>query len=831
MRSRERFRVIDCRLLTLGLAAALTTVWQGCESCNPEPAEDAGEEQDAGRQDARQHDARLPDVAWPDTPRSDSTRTDARHQDATPRPDAVLSHPCTDGTHDCDANATCIPEGATYSCSCNAGYGGDGVTCEALDTKTWYVDCAQGSDTATGHASIDPLKTLGALNSRLAQTPLAGGHGVRLKRGVTCRGALTLPFNGSDPFATPVVVGAYGDAQAGRPVITGAVPITGTWTLVTNPTMNGIAITHLAGMPIYRLPAGVQVKQLFVDGTRTSIGRWDDAWSDGEMIRGTNWVIAGNTGTFSFPRAYPLQFGTTPGHQVLIRTQEWYWAKRRIIAIDHATQTVTFDNAPVQGFTVDEWTFPLLPEIAVGVELRNALNLLGGDGQWSFDTTTQDLHLWSQLAPGQRTIEASTGGHLLDAPSLPQAATLAIADLSLIRAGGDAIHIVGRGTVTIDNVQIEDANERGIFVRGSSDAQALQSITVTGCTVERSNGNGCATGAANDIAILDNTFTGNGRLGTQEEIGNMISSVSAGNLGTILVEGNRIVESGYAGIVVWYGGQATVRGNYVHGSCVHLNDCGAFYSNGQNQPAAAQLLIENNFIRRSVPSMRGSTWTNPLAAGVYLDHAASHATIRNNAVINHRSVIGAVHVGGGSFNRVENNTVYATTWPDMDVHCLSSMPRPQGNSTSQNVFYTQSVNQANVHLYDYCVPPLWNNGDPKMLNFGGNDRFLNPLNGYVMKKIGTGVDEFAPWWPDGYMISNYVTANTSESFSNVRLEVNETFAPRSVTLDTIYCNPDGTTVQGVITLPPLSARILLRCGCNGDGVQNNIETPATCAAY
>ena len=37
---------------------------------------------------------------------------------------------CAENLHACDANATCSDTAGGYECTCNAGYGGDGFSCE-----------------------------------------------------------------------------------------------------------------------------------------------------------------------------------------------------------------------------------------------------------------------------------------------------------------------------------------------------------------------------------------------------------------------------------------------------------------------------------------------------------------------------------------------------------------------------------------------------------------------------------------------------------------------------------------------------------------------------
>ena len=39
---------------------------------------------------------------------------------------------CEDGTDNCDSNATCANTPGNFTCACNEGYSGDGVTCDGM---------------------------------------------------------------------------------------------------------------------------------------------------------------------------------------------------------------------------------------------------------------------------------------------------------------------------------------------------------------------------------------------------------------------------------------------------------------------------------------------------------------------------------------------------------------------------------------------------------------------------------------------------------------------------------------------------------------------------
>ena len=50
----------------------------------------------------------------------------------------ITVNECTNGTATCDTNATCTDTPSSYSCACNAGFTGDGQTCDDVD------ECALG---------------------------------------------------------------------------------------------------------------------------------------------------------------------------------------------------------------------------------------------------------------------------------------------------------------------------------------------------------------------------------------------------------------------------------------------------------------------------------------------------------------------------------------------------------------------------------------------------------------------------------------------------------------------------------------------------------------
>ena len=46
---------------------------------------------------------------------------------------------CTNGTHNCDNNASCQNSVGSFNCSCNPGYDGNGTTCFGMAFIECYV--------------------------------------------------------------------------------------------------------------------------------------------------------------------------------------------------------------------------------------------------------------------------------------------------------------------------------------------------------------------------------------------------------------------------------------------------------------------------------------------------------------------------------------------------------------------------------------------------------------------------------------------------------------------------------------------------------------------
>eukprot|EP01006_Ploeotia_vitrea_P029723 TRINITY_DN62208_c0_g1_i1.p1 TRINITY_DN62208_c0_g1~~TRINITY_DN62208_c0_g1_i1.p1 ORF type:complete len:1202 (+),score=249.69 TRINITY_DN62208_c0_g1_i1:55-3660(+) len=85
---------------------------------------------------------------------TDSTNTDTASTDTAGTDTATDVNECTNGSHDCDANASCTDTADSFTCACNTGYSGDGRSCTDIN------ECTQG--TANCDVNADCTNTAGS---------------------------------------------------------------------------------------------------------------------------------------------------------------------------------------------------------------------------------------------------------------------------------------------------------------------------------------------------------------------------------------------------------------------------------------------------------------------------------------------------------------------------------------------------------------------------------------------------------------------------------------------------------------------------------------------
>ncbi|KAI8482586.1 carbohydrate binding [Branchiostoma belcheri] len=143
-----------------------------------------------------------------------SVRCQADRTWSAPVPTCYHIDQCTTGTDNCDDDATCTNTDGSFTCSCNTGYTGDGVTCTALQCRTLMAP-ANGALSPVGANSYQDVVTFTCDQGY----GLDGAYSVRCQAGQTwsapvptCQPlqcpTLTAPANG---FLSPVEANSYQD--------------------------------------------------------------------------------------------------------------------------------------------------------------------------------------------------------------------------------------------------------------------------------------------------------------------------------------------------------------------------------------------------------------------------------------------------------------------------------------------------------------------------------------------------------------------------------------------------------------------------------------------
>lgn len=250
------------------------------------------------------------------------------------------------------------------------------ISVEATD---YFFSSSEGDDGNIG-SEESPLATLAMVDT----LNLVPGDRVLLKCGDLWR-AEQLRVNVAGEAGNPVIYGSYPEDCSDRPVLSGALPITG-WAAHSG----AVWVADLsAGANAGRFPKGIS--QLFRSEVRLPCGRWPD------LGQGYAFVDAAPSGSQLTDAALPST--SWVGAILRIKTQRWLLVNREVVGTNGKTLTLN-ENLSCRGGTCAGW----------GYFLQNHRAALNQDGEWSFDAATNRVYLYS----GTGLPSGITGSVILD---------------------------------------------------------------------------------------------------------------------------------------------------------------------------------------------------------------------------------------------------------------------------------------------------------------------------------------------------------------------------------------------------------------------------------
>ncbi|MFW6189361.1 MAG: right-handed parallel beta-helix repeat-containing protein [Planctomycetota bacterium] len=665
------------------------------------------------------------------------------------------------------------------------------VPAAAARGATYYV-ANDGSDSATGLSADEPRRTLGSLVGKAEP-----GDSVLLRRGDVFREGADFSSQAEGEGSGGMTFGAYGPADAPKPIISGSVAVTD-WQ------------RHEGEIRVAEVEQAIE--HLFVNNELMLIARYpNEGWL--RVIKGGA-TDGGDEAAFCpgltdhEPNADDYWNGAT------MRWRRWSWVHQVRPVTDYEAET---GRLVVEGTTNHTRRDPFWS----GFYLEGKLEELDTPGEWYFDPEAMRVYLWPP--EGADPNRALVEGAVRETGLKVHGAT--VEGITFRHQLGNALTITGRSKVR--NCRFEGTAGAGIFapwsVRNARVAGNVFAHNLDNAIVWNENPeNGLVS------VIEDNVIRETGMV-PGYEVGKGWNAVGV-NLyhgRGVRVRHNTIDGTGYAGIFVGHAGN-TIEYNTIRRAMSTLNDGAGIYAN-----------CDRNVIRHNVISeVRGNlesshrtpnpnadqrafenswSWAN-LGHGIWLEFLGD---FRGSVVEGNTC---ARNGGYGLFlpNNFEtvarDNVLFGNKRGQLQLSGRGSYERtgrrhdiPQNNTITGNVLCATGDEQSTL-----IFRPEQHYG--KMLgNRFIHSRKSSPIlvHGRGSEKWSTSALSISGWqrrfdWadPEPVFIGPDIMPEGAEE--PVRLVTNQSREVRSVPLDGLWLDPDMNVVRGPVTLAPHTSTVLVR---------------------
>jgi hypothetical protein len=655
--------------------------------------------------------------------------------------------------------------------------------CISFSTAAATCYCSNaGSDQNPGTSDSAAWATLS-----YAKTKLHSGDTLLLKRQDVFRDSLDL-----SALSNPVI-GAYGQADLPKPVVSGSVAITG-WTIYKG--------------QIWVASCARKIQKLFANNAMMTLARYPDT---GWLRPDTMTENSGGSSTVITVAALAQHPGNAVGYwtnaEVRWRHWSWWFETRRILAYDGAGRLSLAGSSVIH---ID----PSDGTRGWGFYIDNKFEELDSPGEWFYDAAAAKVYFYPPggVDPNTMLVE---GAYL-----------------------SSGIRLTGG---TVDNICLRHQLMNGISLSRTS--------VISHCRFEGIGGDsgGSALSASWDIAnshIFSNMFENNlnigiswyensGRLGQSiieyDTLLNTGSFPGYGGTGTwhavgilvhlsagVQVRYNYIDKTGYAGILLGSDSNL-VYCNIIKNAMFTLNDGGAIYTD------CSRSFIHNNIIYDTKGNLTSSGPWYPLGQGIWLEFLGDYhrSVVESNTVV--RSGCNGIFLPNNFSDTIVNNVLYdnAVAQFDLDGQLTNSSTGrtqnlPQNNSIRGNVCYAAKRSEMALEFR-----PEYNYG-----TMTGN-YFCDPSTDSVVSGYGTGNNYYTRYdytlarWRSLYGTWADVTAKTdpikrpagmiaNKPYGQGTIFINETASQKTFALGSAaWVDLDNKPVSGSLLLMPFTSQILV----------------------
>ena len=619
----------------------------------------------------------------------------------------------------------------------------------ASQATVYYVS-ATGSDSNSGLSTLLPKQTLTAVNA-LDLT----NDTVLFKKGDGWYGTLNIT-------SSNVYVGTYGTGAS--PTITGFTTVTSWTNLGSNIWESTSAVSTLS-----------TCMMVTINGVNTPMGRYPNkgGTNDGYL------TFQSHNAKLSITSSSLTGTPDWTGADIVVRLAKW--------KINHSTITSqsggTLNYSPEMEYT---------PSDGFGFFIQNDIRTLDTQNEWYYNPTTKKISIYSTTQP----------------------ANVKVASVD------DLIHIHG-SYITIDGLTFSGSNRYSIANDSGDNSSNViiqnTSILFSGVNAIRTYGsyrtlNNCTITDSNDTAIRWPTSVNNATIsnctitntGIYEGMGSN-GSLKALDLATptnLLIEYNKVINTGSGGIN-WYAGTGiTVRYNYVDNFSIIVDDVGGIYA----YISKLNSVITRNIVLNGVGNTYGtSTPTIHEACGIYLDDESANFTVTDNTVANCN--------GYGLFSKGANNTtISGNTAYNCNTGLLMYLELDNQtitNSTINNILVAKTSTQRAAE-FDYPVNSIANIGAPNNNLYARPILDTDPIRQWT---IGVSAANYnlAQWQAySGVDANSFDSPYAVTSENELAIVYNADSIAQPVAVPWQGKNKVGTLYSTTITLQPYSSEVLWR---------------------
>jgi parallel beta-helix repeat protein len=526
----------------------------------------------------------------------------------------------------------------------------------AYGQTNYYVSNA-GNDSNDGLTTTTAWQTLSKVNA----STFNAGDSILLKRGDSWNEKLTLTSSGS--AGSPIVVSAYGSGV--KPLVTGFQTLTG----FVNTSGNIWTVTASNSVP--------SLNTVLVDGKIQAKGRYPNA----SGVNGGYLTYQTATQT-SLTSSSLTGAPNYTGKECVVRTAAWILDVVKVAS--QSTSTLNFS----QLLTYNAGTLG-----GSGFFFQNDSTFLDVQGEWSFDSATKRLQVYSISSP---TVQISTIDTLIYVNGHHY---ITFDNLSITGANKAAFQFDSLSNITVQNSSINNSGNIALSAQKSSDLSiindSVQNSLSNGIFFKSIYYNNLMIDTCNYPVISNNYIKNTGiyaGMGMSNN-GRYVGVYVIGHKPNI--SNNQIDSTGYNSLM-FNGDTSLIEKNYVSNFCFVKDDGAGIYTVvGTYIPADYNngSIIRKNIVVNGVGAPQGKSFRAE-AYGIYLDNGIKNIAIDSNAIYN--ATFGGLYLHEADSNTVRVNNVFNTVGNGFYYNGDNSLISAGGNQIKNNAFYSSSPSWYNI---------------------------------------------------------------------------------------------------------------------------------------